>query len=133
MNDTDLHHNKILEDYNQLREFLRVLATPYSDPLDAIAKCDDTSTRKHKIGELRTSVRQVLHHMHFPIVVETVEHTEAELKRVKTLEQDALLGKVAMRFVDRAGDVHPGIDDAEDICADFYKAMCKALDLGRTV
>lgn len=30
---------------------------------------------------------------------------------------DAELGRVAMRFVDRAGDVHPGIDDAERICA----------------
>ena len=30
---------------------------------------------------------------------------------------DAELGRAAMRFVDRAGDVHPGIDDAETICA----------------
>lgn len=42
--------------------------------------------------------------------------------------KDAELGKTAMRFVDRAGDVHPGIDDAETICADFYKAMMATLD-----
>lgn len=44
------------------------------------------------------------------------------------LLKDAALGKTAMRFVDRAGDVHPGIDDAETICADFYKAMVATLD-----
>jgi hypothetical protein len=42
--------------------------------------------------------------------------------------QDVALGQTAMRFVDRAGDVHPGIDDAETICADFYKAMMEVLD-----
>jgi hypothetical protein len=42
--------------------------------------------------------------------------------------QDAALGQTAMRFVDRAGDVHPGIDDAETICADFYKAMTEVLE-----
>lgn len=41
---------------------------------------------------------------------------------------DIELGKTAMRFVDRAGDVHPGIDDAETICADFYKAMVATLE-----
>ena len=41
---------------------------------------------------------------------------------------DAALGKTAMRFVDRAGDVHPGIDDADRICAEFYKAMVKTID-----
>lgn len=44
----------------------------------------------------------------------------------------AELGKTAMRFVDRAGDVHPGIDDAETICADFYKAMIATLDKNTT-
>lgn len=38
------------------------------------------------------------------------------------------LGKIAMGFVDRAGDPHPGIDDAETICAEFYKAMSAVLD-----
>jgi hypothetical protein len=41
---------------------------------------------------------------------------------------DAELGRTAMRFVDRAGDVHPGIDDAEIICADFHKAMVAVID-----
>ena len=40
---------------------------------------------------------------------------------------DAELGRIAMRFVDRAGDVHPGIDDAETICAAFHKAMSDAI------
>lgn len=41
---------------------------------------------------------------------------------------DAELGRAAMRFVDRAGDVHPGIDDAETICAEFYKAMSEVIE-----
>jgi hypothetical protein len=44
------------------------------------------------------------------------------------VQLDAELGKTAMKFVDRAGDVHPGIDDAETICSDFYKAMVNTLD-----
>ena len=41
---------------------------------------------------------------------------------------DAELGRTAMKFVDRAGDLHPGIDDADAICAEFYKAMCETLE-----
>lgn len=41
---------------------------------------------------------------------------------------DAELGRTAMQFVDRAGDVHPGIDDAETICAEFYKAMMAVIE-----
>ena len=41
---------------------------------------------------------------------------------------DAELGRTAMKFVDRAGDVHPGIDDADRICEEFYKAMCEVLE-----
>lgn len=44
------------------------------------------------------------------------------------LRWDAELGRTAMHYVDRAGDVHPGIDDAEKICADFYKAMCDVIE-----
>jgi hypothetical protein len=40
---------------------------------------------------------------------------------------DAKLGRIAMRFVDRAGDTCPE-DPAEKICAEFYAAMCAALD-----
>jgi len=50
------------------------------------------------------------------------------LPDTEAMRRDAELGRVAMRFVDRAGDVHPGIDDAETICADFYKAMCAAIE-----
>lgn len=41
---------------------------------------------------------------------------------------DAELARVAMRFVDRAGDVHPGIDDAERICQEFYEAMSAVIN-----
>lgn len=41
---------------------------------------------------------------------------------------DAELGRTAMRFVDRAGDVHPGIDGAETICAEFHKAMLEVIE-----
>ena len=41
---------------------------------------------------------------------------------------DAELGRTAMRFVDRAGDVHPGVDDAETICADFHAAMYAVIE-----
>ena len=44
------------------------------------------------------------------------------------IQWDAELGRTAMRFVDRAGDVHPGIDDAETICADFHKAMSAVIE-----
>ena len=45
------------------------------------------------------------------------------IKKAKIEDEDADIGRIAMKFVDRAGDVHPGIDDAETICADFYKAI----------
>ena len=41
---------------------------------------------------------------------------------------DAELGRTAMKFVDRAGDLHPGIDDADAICAEFYKALCETIE-----
>jgi len=48
--------------------------------------------------------------------------------RIAQLETEAELGKVAMKFIDRAADVHPGIDDAETICEEFSKAMAQVLD-----
>lgn len=64
---------------------------------------------------------------------ETIDELIKERQQLRAnkdaLERNARLGKVAMRFVDRAGDVHPGIDDAETICAEFYKAMSDALTL----
>ena len=44
------------------------------------------------------------------------QEIDALRARLVEVEKDAELGKTAMRFVDRAGDVHPGIDDAETIC-----------------
>ena len=52
---------------------------------------------------------------------------EIALENYKT-KWDAELGRTAMKFVDRAGDLHPGIDDADAICAEFYKAMCETIE-----
>lgn len=49
-----------------------------------------------------------------------------KLLSMNTAEKE--LANTAMKFVDRAGDVHPGIDDAETICEEFSKAMGKVLD-----
>lgn len=38
------------------------------------------------------------------------------------------LAETAMRFVDRAGDVHPGIDDADRICGEFHAAMMEVIE-----
>ena len=57
-------------------------------------------------------------------VSEVFHEIVGEIERLKA---DAALGQCAMHFVDRAGDVHPGIDDAETICADFYKAMFEVI------
>ncbi|WP_422846920.1 hypothetical protein ACOYR4_13180 [Acidovorax sp. M14] len=48
--------------------------------------------------------------------------------RPYAIQWDAELGRTAMRFVDRAGDVHPGIDDAETICAEFHAAMSAVIE-----
>jgi hypothetical protein len=48
--------------------------------------------------------------------------------REPVTDLDAELGRTAMLFVDRAGDVAPGIDDAETICAEFHAAMLAVLD-----
>lgn len=47
---------------------------------------------------------------------------------VLTQEQWAEIGLIAFKFVDRAGDPHPGIDGAEDICAEFYMAITQYTD-----
>ena len=51
-------------------------------------------------------------------------------KNAITLTDDeyAVLGRVAMRFVDRAGDFDSIIDDAESICLDFAGEMNAVLD-----
>ena len=56
------------------------------------------------------------------------EPTDAELQQLWQIQWDAELGRTAMRFVDRAGDVHPGIDDAETICAEFHAAMSAVIE-----
>ncbi|MFA9286446.1 hypothetical protein ACCQ08_16780, partial [Comamonas sp. SY3] len=43
-------------------------------------------------------------------------------------EENRELAETAMRFVDRAGDVHPGIDDADRICAEFHAAMMEVIE-----
>ncbi|MFA5899412.1 MAG: hypothetical protein WC829_09910 [Hyphomicrobium sp.] len=46
----------------------------------------------------------------------------ALLAEVERVSKNAQLGRIAMRFVDRAGD-YCDIDPAERICDQFYKAM----------
>lgn len=50
----------------------------------------------------------------------------AVLRERERLVQDAILGRVAMRFVDRAGDPALGIDEADRICLEFHEAMTAA-------
>jgi len=58
----------------------------------------------------------------------TIDALQAEIEAMRKDARYVEYGRVAMRFVDRAGDVHPGIDDAETICAEFHEAMSKAVD-----
>ena len=58
----------------------------------------------------------------------TITALQAEIEAMRKDARYVEYGRVAMRFVDRAGDVHPGIDDAETICAEFHEAMSKAVD-----
>lgn len=37
----------------------------------------------------------------------------------------AQIGKIVFKYLDRLGDPHPGIDDAEMICAE----LCQVIDL----
>lgn len=46
----------------------------------------------------------------------------------RVLSQDAGLGRVAMKYVDRAGDIDPTCDPAERICTQFYEAMSAELE-----
>ena len=69
-----------------------------------------------EIDPLREKIRQ--------LEASNESHKKANLE----LMHDAELGKIAMHYVDRAGDVHPGIDDAETICAEFSAAMGAYID-----
>lgn len=44
-----------------------------------------------------------------------------------TEKEYAELGRIAFKFLDRMGDPHPDIDDAETICAEAYTAMTSYL------
>lgn len=65
---------------------------------------------------------------------QNVELVEAKLchekmvRAIKRLTRYAELGETAFRFIDRAGDPHPGIDDAETICKEFEMAMVAVLE-----
>lgn len=65
-------------------------------------------------------------------VVRHMDAMSEELQRMQvnfdSRLRDARLGEVALKFVDRAGDVHPGIDDADTICSEFAKAMLNAFE-----
>lgn len=64
--------------------------------------------------------------------VELIEELTAELAGLKQqlllVAEDIELGQTAIRFMDRAGDVHPGIDDVETICVEFYTAMAAVVN-----
>lgn len=77
-----------------------------------------------QIRELRAKLQSMLPPEQFEQVAGFLPD-EGLLRR---LEMDTALSNVAMRFVDRAGDIHPGIDGAERICGHFYAAMCAELD-----
>ena len=90
--------------------------------VDIAQEFDDRAFRADTEIQLRAHLRTRPAREGFVSV--PVETLEAMRKDARYVEY----GRVAMRFVDRAGDVHPGIDDAETICAEFYEAMSKAVD-----
>ena len=61
------------------------------------------------------------------VILALLDRLEQAEKDAKELAIDAALGRTAMKFVDRAGDGHPEIDEAVAICAEFYEAMTKTL------
>lgn len=52
--------------------------------------------------------------------------------RLAEIEGDALLGQIAMRFVDRAGDTCE-IDTAETICNEFHLTMASEVERQRAL
>ena len=90
---------------------------------DEYQQAADKMAMEHKVE--RDTLRQHIKH----IGNDALRSENHELRQqLAEAQRDAELGKTAMKFVDRAGDVHPGIDDAETICSDFYKAMVNTLD-----
>lgn len=47
--------------------------------------------------------------------------------RMMAAERDAAIGRIAMRFIDRAGDTCEE-DTAETICAEFYAAILEEVN-----
>lgn len=54
----------------------------------------------------------------------------AARSRLAKAEDDAALGRIALRFVDRAGD-YCGVDPAERICDEFHAAMATEVERQR--
>lgn len=52
------------------------------------------------------------------------------MRRLAEAERDAALGRIALRFVDRAGDTCDE-DPAETICVEFYLAMAEEVERQR--
>lgn len=63
---------------------------------------------------------------------QTAQDRRALLAYVRELERDAEIGRIALRFVDRAGDTCEQ-DPAERICAEFNVAVSAAVELQRRV
>lgn len=66
---------------------------------------------------------------HYGDEVDAVDECRSAINALKSWRpsEQAELAETAMRFVDRAGDPHPGIDDAETICREFYEAMSEVI------
>jgi hypothetical protein len=87
-------------------------------------------TKPHMTAAMTLSTIQ-----HYPAITQItkgyangkVPETVNPWEQIEALQADAELGRIAMRFVDRAGDV-ADCDPAERICAEFYKAMGDAID-----
>lgn len=65
-------------------------------------------------------------------VLHRLDYLERELaqkeRECEQLRAEANIGKIALRFVDRAGNVHHGIEDAATICADVHSALSAVIN-----
>ena len=59
-------------------------------------------------------------------ISDVIPYLEQIIAERDSYKADAELGRIAMRFVDRAGD-YCDIDPAERICDEFYKAISNAV------
>lgn len=74
------------------------------------------------IESLRYGLQQVASVGANPMIAAAIAEYDALAARLAEAERDAALGRIAMRFVDRAGD-YCDVDPAERICDEFNKAM----------